>query len=94
MDSNEINYVCGLKYLLTKRPVLHPALTEVNNKFSGDCNGAGCGFRCVIQSLSDQLAFLLVLMVARSGPQTAEEMQSLWSGACWTQKPTQRLAFP
>lgn len=74
--------------------VFHPALAEVNDKFSGDCNGAGCGLRCFIQSLSNQLAFLLILPVVRSGPQTAKDRQSLWSGACWTQKLAQGLASP
>lgn len=49
--------------------VFHPALTEVNNKFSGGCSSAGCGLRCFTQSLSNQLAFLLILMVVRAGPQ-------------------------
>lgn len=85
--------MCGLKYLLTKR-VFHHALTEVNDKFSCDCSGAGCGLSCFIQGLSNQLAFLLILTVVTSGPQTAKEMQSLWSGVCWTPRLTQRLAFP
>lgn len=49
--------------------VFHPALTEINNKFSGDCSSAGCGLRCFIQSLSNQLAFLLIRIAVRSGPQ-------------------------